>query len=132
MIIEAERRSVRPTILDFPSGLQNKGTPVMVRLRFKMLAGAGLALACGCDSLCHFSLLRHRETCTPECCSGVVADQEGPVLDAGSVPVAPGNLPPGYAPRTLPPTAVPQLNPPPRLVPQPQQSPTMPYTPSTP
>src|SRR5581483_11007580 len=108
---------------------------LMVRLRFAVLAGAaGMVLLCGCNSLSHHSLLGRRNTCTgPECCGGgIVADQEGPIVDAGNVPVIPGapGGPTGiYGPGPLPPNSVPQLNPAPRLVPQPQQSPTMPYTP---
>jgi len=104
---------------------------LMVRLRFTILAGAaGMVLLSGCDSLSHHSFLGRRSTCTgPECCgAGIVPDQEGPIVDAGSVPVAPG-VPGGYSPAPIPPSSVPQFNPAPRLVPQPQQSPTMPYTP---
>ncbi len=118
----------------------------MARLRFAILAGAaGIGFVCGCTSLSFHPLFGRRSTCSgPDCCTGpMVADQEGPVIEGSGVPVmpvpsSPGGYPPvpggpgGYAPPPiLPQNQVPQLSPTPtpRLIPQPQQSPTMPYTP---
>jgi hypothetical protein len=111
----------------------------MFRLRFAIFAAAtGTGLLCGCLNLFdHHHLFGHRETCAgPDCCAGGLApDQEGPIVDnnTGAVPVLPGG-PGAYPPPPgqgflAPQNTVPQLNPTPRLVPQPQ-APIMPYTPS--
>jgi len=103
----------------------------MFRLRLAILAaGAAFVLRCGCLNLADHSWFGRR-TCTgPVCCEGgVIGDHDGPIVEDAAtlppIPVGPGACAPGPL---VPQNSVPQLNSPPRLVPQPQ-APIMPYTP---
>jgi len=99
----------------------------MFRLRFTSLAVvAGLALICGCLSLADRPLLGlnpfwrgHASDCCESETSSPVAEEFGP------------SLPPGTTAAPLAPQGtVPQLAPPPRLVPEPQAR-TAPYNPKS-
>jgi hypothetical protein len=100
----------------------------MLRARLAVVVLAAiLGLTGGCASLCNRPLFSRFRDC-PECMDlGMTSMGEGPILDGCAVPMPPPN---GFAPAPLMPQAtIPQLSTPPRLVPQPQQSQPMPYTP---
>jgi hypothetical protein len=124
----------------------------MFRLRWPTLAAtAGSVLLCGC---CGFSLFGRNCACPscagPSCgaagcdagcggcpdmgCCGLPAmGDTGPAIDVPPVPAYPPG--PAYpmpgAPPLAPQQTVPDLNAPPRLVPQPQQSQPVPYQPQS-
>jgi hypothetical protein len=126
----------------------------MFRLRWPTLATtAGAALLCGCCGSSSFSFLSWSNTrqpcsrqgsceagydlgasagccaggCEAGCCGMPGVGDTGPVLDVPPVPAYPPQVPPGLAPQAT----VPDLNAPPRLVPQPQQAQPNPYVPQS-
>jgi hypothetical protein len=104
----------------------------MVRARFRLLMlVAACSLAAGCCNLSDCGLFSHfRRPCTADCTGYEFGDGEGPVVGEGGPLVVPPPGPGAFInPPMAPQAAVPELSPPPRLVPQPQQAQPTPYVP---
>jgi hypothetical protein len=109
----------------------------MVRKRLAIYAATGaLGLVCGCSNLCNYPVLDRlahpfrRNTESAEVPEGVGPPLEecGPFVAPGGPVVGPGMPVPGNGSGLVPQNTVPNLAPPPRIVPQPQSQP-IPYVP---
>ena len=101
----------------------------MVRMRYSLVAAAGLGLLSGCMNMSEHPWFQRRNRA---CCDLVSMPCDGPMITSGPMIMSPpvnGTVIP--APTLIPQTAMPPLAQPPangRIVPQPQSQP-MPYTP---